>query len=77
MWATLLATGHWHGDMWDRHKDGHLYPKYLAISAITDDAGRITHFVGIFYDNSERKTIEERLDRRTTTRGPACPTEAC
>jgi len=62
MWATLLATGHWHGDMWDRHKDGHLYPKYLAISAITDDAGRITHFVGIFYDNSERKTIEERLD---------------
>lgn len=62
LWTTLLTTGHWHGDMWDRHKDGHLYPKYLAISAIKNDDGRVTHFVGIFYDNSERKTIEERLD---------------
>jgi diguanylate cyclase (GGDEF)-like protein/PAS domain S-box-containing protein len=62
MWASLLSTGHWHGDMWDRHKDGHLYPKYLAISAIRGDSGAVTHYVGIFYDNSERKTIEERLD---------------
>lgn len=62
MWASLQATGHWHGDMWDRHKDGHLYPKYLAISAIKNHDGKVTHYVGIFYDNSERKTIEERLD---------------
>ena len=62
MWASLLGHGHWHGDMWDRHKDGHLYPKYLAISAIRNDSHAVTHYVGIFYDNSERKTIEERLD---------------
>ncbi len=62
MWTSLLSHGHWHGDMWDRHKDGHLYPKYLAISAIRNDRDAVTHYVGIFYDNSERKTIEERLD---------------
>lgn len=62
MWATLLATGHWHGDIWDRNKDGSIYPKYLAISAIKNSRGELTNYVGIFYDISERKTIEERLD---------------
>lgn len=62
LWATLLETGHWHGDMWDRHRDGSTYPKYLAISAIRSPSGEVTNYVGIFYDNSERKTIEERLD---------------
>jgi len=62
LWATLLETGHWHGDMWDRHKDGSTYPKYLAISAIRNSSDAVTNYVGIFYDNSERKTVEERLD---------------
>lgn len=62
LWTTLLATGHWHGDMWDRHKDGSAYPKYLAISAIRNSNGEVTNYVGIFYNNSERKTVEERLD---------------
>ena len=62
MWASVLTTGHWHGDIWDRHKDGNVYSKYLAISAVKNPAGELTNFIGIFYDNSERKTIEERLE---------------
>ena len=62
MWETLLATGHWHGDIWDRHKNGSIYPKYLSISAIKNSRGERTNYVGIFYDNSERKTVEERLE---------------
>jgi diguanylate cyclase (GGDEF)-like protein/PAS domain S-box-containing protein len=62
LWATLLATGHWHGDVWDRRKDGGIYPKYLSISAVKNSGGKLTNYVGIFYDNSERKTVEERLD---------------
>ncbi len=62
LWETLLVTGHWHGDVWDRRKDGGIYPKYLSISAIKNPAGELTNFVGIFYDNSERKTVEERLE---------------
>ena len=62
MWTSVLTTGHWHGDVWDRHKDGNVYSKYLSISAIKNQEGDLTHFIGIFYDNSERKTIEERLE---------------
>jgi diguanylate cyclase (GGDEF)-like protein/PAS domain S-box-containing protein len=62
MWDTLLNTGHWRGDLWDRRKDGVIYPKFMAISAIKSSAGELTNFVGIFYDNSERKTVEERLE---------------
>lgn len=62
LWETLSRMGHWHGDVWDRRKDGGIYPKYLSISAIKSADGVVTNYVGIFYDNSERKTIEERLD---------------
>jgi diguanylate cyclase (GGDEF)-like protein/PAS domain S-box-containing protein len=62
MWQSILNTGHWHGDIWDRRKDGTIYPKFLSISAIRDGQGRITNFAGIFYDISERKQIEEKLD---------------
>ncbi|MFC5300991.1 diguanylate cyclase domain-containing protein [Azospira restricta] len=63
MWTTLLESGHWYGDIWDRRKDGSFYPKYLSISVIRNAAGEPTSYSGIFYDISERKTIEERLDR--------------
>ena len=63
LWSTLLESGHWAGDIWDRRKDGTIYPKYLSISTIKDEKGKVTHFGGIFYDISERKSVEERLDR--------------
>lgn len=63
MWKKLLATGHWYGDIWDRRKDGSIYPKYLSISIIRNGLGEASHYSGIFYDISERKTVEERLDR--------------
>ena len=62
LWETVLATGHWHGDVWDRHKNGSVYSKYLSISAIRSSDGELTHFIGIFYDNSERRNVEERLE---------------
>ena len=63
MWQSLNETGNWHGDIWDRRKDGSYYPKFLSISAIRSAAGAITHYCGIFHDISERKNIEEKLDR--------------
>jgi diguanylate cyclase (GGDEF)-like protein/PAS domain S-box-containing protein len=62
MWQSIHATGHWHGDIWDRRKDGTVYPKFLSISAICDAHGVTTNYAGIFYDITERKQIEERLD---------------
>lgn len=62
LWKKLLMTGHWHGDIWDRRKDGSIYPKYLSISVIRNANGEPTNYAGLFYDISERKSFEERLD---------------
>lgn len=62
MWKSIHATGHWRGDVWDRRKDGSIYPKFLSISAIRNERGETTNYAGIFYEISERKAVEERLD---------------
>ncbi len=63
MWRSLAETGHWQGDVWDRRKDGTIYPKFLSISTLRDNAGNPTHYCGIFYDITERKSFEDRLER--------------
>jgi len=62
MWECILKDGHWRGDIWDRRKDGSVYPKFLAITALRDPLGEISHFSAIFYDISERKELEEKLE---------------
>ena len=61
MWAELESTGKWRGEIWNRRKDGATYPEWLSITAVRDDAGRTTHFIGIFSDITERKETEARL----------------
>lgn len=60
MWETLATDGHWEGEIWDRHKAGHLYPKWLTVNAVKED-GHITHYVALFSDISARKEQEERI----------------
>lgn len=61
MWVALYAQGYWQGEVWDRHKDGHIYPKWLAITAVRDKFGEVEHFIASFTDMSERKAAEERI----------------
>ncbi|MGE5493640.1 MAG: EAL domain-containing protein [Actinomycetota bacterium] len=61
MWEAINHAGAWQGEIWDRHKDGHIYPKWLTISVVRDETGRITHHIGSFTDITERKAAEERI----------------
>ncbi|MCU7834113.1 MAG: EAL domain-containing protein [gamma proteobacterium symbiont of Taylorina sp.] len=61
MWSKLINTGNWSGEIWDRRKNGELFPKELTINAIFSDTGGITNFVGVFSDISEKKAIEDKL----------------
>ena len=61
MWASLNTDGHWHGDIWDRRKDGSIYPKFLSINVIRDEQGTTTHYSSIFSDITDRKSLEEKL----------------
>jgi diguanylate cyclase (GGDEF)-like protein/PAS domain S-box-containing protein len=61
MWESINRTGTWQGEVWDRRKDGTVYPKWLTISAVKDDSGTVTHYIGSHYDITERKIAEEKI----------------
>lgn len=61
MWSSILANGQWSGEIWDRRKDGEVYPKWLSIGAVRGERDEITHFVAIFTDITAMKQSEERL----------------
>jgi PAS domain S-box-containing protein len=61
MWKTLLNTGAWQGEIWDRRKNGEIYPKLLTISAVKGMNGTISHYVGTHIDITERKESEEEI----------------
>ena len=63
MWASLAECGHWEGEIWDRREDGTVYPKYLSIDRISDEAGRPLNYVAMFHDLSEKKATEQELER--------------
>ncbi|HKL77817.1 MAG TPA: CBS domain-containing protein, partial [Gammaproteobacteria bacterium] len=61
MWRQLQQEGYWKGEVWNRRKNGEVYPELLTITAITDDDGEVTHYAGIFSDISKLKENEERI----------------
>ncbi|WP_333876278.1 bifunctional diguanylate cyclase/phosphodiesterase [Methylobacter sp.] len=61
MWETIKRTGTWQGEVWDRRKNGEIYPKWLIISVVKGDDGAVTHYVGTHIDITERKAAEEQI----------------
>jgi diguanylate cyclase (GGDEF)-like protein len=61
MYDTIESTGMWAGEIWNRHKDGGIYPEWLTITAVKNDAAQVTHFVSAFSDISERKAAEKQI----------------
>lgn len=61
MWEAIVSTGHWSGEIWNRRKDGSIYPEWLSISAIRDIGGETKNYVSLFHDISDKKMQEERL----------------
>lgn len=62
MWESLAETGQWMGELWNRRKNGEVYPEWLSVSAVRDDDGDLTHYVGVFSDISALKTSQDRLE---------------
>ncbi len=61
LWESLLRTGRWQGELWNRRKNGELYPEWLTISAVQDGQGQISHYVATFSDISKLKESEDKL----------------
>ncbi|RFU47681.1 EAL domain-containing protein [Paraburkholderia sp. DHOC27] len=61
MWESIHRSGGWQGEIWGRRKNGDVYPKWLAISAVMGEDGIVSHYVGTHHDITERKIAEERI----------------
>lgn len=61
MWRQLLNTGCWSGEIFDKRKNGEIYPKRAKITAVKNKQQQITHYVAVFSDLSERKKSEEEI----------------
>ncbi len=61
MWKSLADRGAWFGEIWDRRKNGEVYPLLQSISAVRGEDGQVTHYVAAFSDISERKEAEEQI----------------
>ncbi|WP_427501557.1 putative bifunctional diguanylate cyclase/phosphodiesterase [Methylomonas sp. MED-D] len=62
MWAEIDKTGYWQGEIWNRRKNGEIYPQMLSISAVRNEHQQVTHYVGVFSDITQLKDAVNRLD---------------
>lgn len=62
MWHQLTDEGHWQGEIYNKRKNGELYPSWLTISAVRNSDREITHFVAVFADISSIKHAQAKLD---------------
>ncbi len=62
LWASLLETGYWQGEIWNRRKNGELFPQLLTISTVRDERDNPTHYVAVMTDISQIKQSEQRLE---------------
>ncbi len=61
MWSKLNSRGFWIGEVWNKRKNGEIYPEWLRINAVQDERGRVNHYVASFSDISQLKQAEEQL----------------
>ncbi|HLF96370.1 MAG TPA: PAS domain S-box protein [Methylococcaceae bacterium] len=62
LWQSVLETGYWHGEIWNRHKNGSLLAEDITISAIKDASGAISRYIALFSDITERKHHQEKIE---------------
>ncbi|SHH03610.1 EAL domain-containing protein [Massilia sp. CF038] len=62
LWHTLAESGFWRGEIWNRRKNGELYLEWLTVSAVRDDQGATTHYVGVFSDITKARESQAQLD---------------
>ena len=61
MWRRLEAEGSWQGEIWNRRKNGEIYPEWLSIVALRNEHGEVERYAGMFVDLSEIRAAEARI----------------
>lgn len=61
MHTSLATAGMWSGEIWNRRKDGVIFPEWLTITAVRDEGGQVTHYVSTLTDITQRKEAEAEI----------------
>jgi diguanylate cyclase (GGDEF)-like protein/PAS domain S-box-containing protein len=61
MWSALKENGFWQGEVWNRRKDGEIYPEWLSISTVYNEKHEPAYYVGVFTDITDQKLSEKRI----------------
>ncbi|AZV57901.1 EAL domain-containing protein [Clostridium sp. AWRP] len=61
MWQNLIANGYWEGEIWNKAKNGKLYPKWMSITSLNGSDGTVENYIAISTDISKLKMTEDKL----------------
>jgi len=62
MWASLNKNNLWEGEVWNKNKNGKLYPEWLTITVNRDKNGDVSNYIAIFSDLTKIKNLEKKAD---------------
>lgn len=63
LYAELQRQGHWHGEIWNKRKNGELYASMLTITAVLDERQQLSHYVALFFDITATKLHQQQLEQ--------------
>jgi diguanylate cyclase (GGDEF)-like protein/PAS domain S-box-containing protein len=63
LWSSVLESGYWQGEIWNRRRNGEIYPQLLTISTVRDDQGQPKNYVGVMTDITQIKQSEASIER--------------
>ncbi|MFD1626752.1 EAL domain-containing protein [Azospirillum griseum] len=61
MWEQLQTNGHWAGEIWNTRKNGDVFPEWLSVKAVVNEAGAVVNYIAAFTDITETRAQEERI----------------
>ncbi len=64
MWNDITSTGKWQGEVWNRRKNGEIYPTNLSVDSVYSQDGTASRCIALFKDITERKQSEQIIWRQ-------------
>ena len=61
IYQELETSGHWQGEIWNRRKNGEIFPEWLNITMLKNEGGEVSNYIGIFSDMGSKELMQERL----------------
>jgi diguanylate cyclase (GGDEF)-like protein/PAS domain S-box-containing protein len=61
MWECISSTGSWQGEIWNRHKNGEIYPAWVTITGVKREDGKVAYYVATYTDITSRKAAENEI----------------